>query len=67
MKTLAATISQNEQYIFLVLLPTQLAANMHRLIHTGIHSKLGVEKVCKTTMVGLDIEHAHLEAGLLHA
>jgi hypothetical protein len=26
------------------------------LIHTGIHSKLGVEKVRKTTMVGMDIK-----------
>jgi hypothetical protein len=36
------------------------------LVHSNIHSKLGVEKVRKTTMVGMDIEHAHLEAGLLH-
>ena len=26
------------------------------LIHTGIHSKLGVEKVHKTTMVGMNIK-----------
>jgi len=36
------------------------------LVHTGIRSKLGVEKVRKTTMVGMDIKRAHLEAGLLH-
>jgi hypothetical protein len=35
------------------------------LVHTGIHSKLGVEKVRKTTIVGMDIKCAHLEAGLL--
>jgi hypothetical protein len=37
------------------------------LVHTGIRSKLGVEKVRKTTMVGMDIKRMHLEAGLLHA
>jgi hypothetical protein len=37
------------------------------LIHTGIRSKLGVEKARKTTMVGMDIKCMHLEAGLLHA
>jgi hypothetical protein len=36
------------------------------LVHTGIRSKLGVEKVRKTTMVGMDIKRTHLEAGLLH-
>jgi hypothetical protein len=36
------------------------------LIHTGIHSKLGVEKVHETTMVGMDIKHMHLEASLLY-
>ena len=35
------------------------------LVHTGICSKLGVEKVRKTTMVGMDIKCTHLEAGLL--
>ena len=35
------------------------------LVHTGIRSKLGVEKVRKTTMVGMDIKCAHREAGLL--
>jgi len=35
------------------------------LIHTGIRSKLGVEKVCKTTIVGMDIKWMHLEASLL--
>jgi len=34
------------------------------LIHTGICSKLGVNKVHKSTMVGMDI--IHLEAGLLY-
>ena len=37
------------------------------LVHTGICSKLGVEKVRKTTMVGMDIKRMHVEAGLLHA
>ena len=36
------------------------------LVHTGIHSKLGVKKVCKTTMVGMDIKCMHHEAGLLY-
>ena len=36
------------------------------LVHTSICSKLGVEKVRKTTMVGMDIKCMHLEAGLLH-
>jgi hypothetical protein len=36
------------------------------LVHTGIRSKLGVEKVRKTTMVGMDIKRMHQEAGLLH-
>ena len=36
------------------------------LVHTGIRSKLGVEKVCKTTMVGMDIKRMHHEAGLLY-
>jgi hypothetical protein len=36
------------------------------LVHTAIRSKLGVEKVRKTTMVGMDIKRAHIEAGLLH-
>jgi hypothetical protein len=56
-----------------VLLQTQLAANvplatwMMGLVHTSICSKLGVEKVRKATMVGMDIKQMHLEAGLLHA
>jgi hypothetical protein len=33
------------------------------LVHTSIRSKLGVEKVCKATMVGMDIKQMHLEAG----
>lgn len=36
------------------------------LVHTGIRSKLGVEKVRKTTMVGMDIKRTHLEAGLVY-
>ncbi|KAF8165802.1 hypothetical protein B0H34DRAFT_763223 [Crassisporium funariophilum] len=35
------------------------------LVHTAIHSRLGVEKVCKSTMVGMDIRWTHVEAGLL--
>ncbi|KAH9023323.1 ribonuclease H-like domain-containing protein [Lactarius pseudohatsudake] len=35
------------------------------LVRTGVRSKLGVEKVRKTTMVGMDIKRSHLEAGLL--
>jgi hAT family C-terminal dimerisation region len=37
------------------------------LVHTSIHRKLGVEKVCKATMVEMDIKQMHLDAGLLHA
>jgi hypothetical protein len=37
------------------------------LVHTSIRSKLGVEKVRKATMVGMDIKQMHLEAGLLYA
>ena len=36
------------------------------LVHTGICSRLGVEKVRKTTMVGMDIKRMHIEASLLH-
>ena len=35
------------------------------LVHTGIRSKLAVEKVRKTTMVGMDIKRSHREADLL--
>ena len=35
------------------------------LIHIGICSKLGIEKVWKATMVGMDIKQQHMEAGLL--
>jgi hypothetical protein len=35
------------------------------LVHTGIRSQLGVEKVRKTTMVGMDIKRSHSDAGLL--
>jgi len=37
------------------------------LVHTGIRSKLGVEKVRKMTMVGMDIKRMHHEANLLHS
>ena len=37
------------------------------LVHTGIRSRLGVDKVRKTTMVGMDIKRMHVETGLLHA
>ena len=37
------------------------------LVHTGIRSKLGIEKVRKAMMVGMDIKRIHIEAGLLHA
>jgi len=37
------------------------------LVHMGIHNKIGVEKVHKTMMVGMDIKQMHLEAGLLHS
>ena len=35
------------------------------LVHTGIRSKLSVEKVRKATIVGMDIKRMHMEAGLL--
>jgi hypothetical protein len=35
------------------------------LVQTGIRSQLGVEKVRKTTMVGMDIKRSHKDAGLL--
>lgn len=35
------------------------------LVHTGIHSRLGVEKVRKCTMMGMDIKQTHIDAGLL--
>lgn len=37
------------------------------LVHTGIRSKLGVEKVRKATVVGMDIKQTHVTAGLLRA
>ena len=37
------------------------------LVHTAARSRLGVEKVRKATMIGMDIKHSHLEAGLLPA
>ena len=35
------------------------------LVHTAIRSRLSVDKVCKTTVVGMDIKWSHLEAGLV--
>jgi len=35
------------------------------LVHTGIRSKRGIEKVRKATMVGMDIKQMHMDAGLL--
>jgi hypothetical protein len=37
------------------------------LVHTAIRSRLSVEKVQKTTVVGMDIKQAHIEAGLAHS
>ena len=34
-------------------------------MHTAIRSKLGADKVRKTTIVGMDIKRSHLEAGLV--
>ena len=34
-------------------------------VHTATRSRLGVEKVRKATMVGMDITRSHMEAGLL--
>jgi hypothetical protein len=34
-------------------------------VHTAPRSRLGVEKVRKTTMVGMEITRSHMEAGLL--
>jgi hypothetical protein len=36
------------------------------LVHTAIRSKLGVDKVRKTTVVGMEIKREHIEAGLVH-
>ena len=35
------------------------------LVHTNIRSRLGIDKVWKMTIVGMDIKRAHIEAGLL--
>jgi hypothetical protein len=35
------------------------------LIHTAIRSKLSVDKVRKTTIVGMDIKQSHMDAGLV--
>ena len=35
------------------------------LAHTTIRSRLGIEKVRKATMVGMDLKRTHIEAGLL--
>jgi hypothetical protein len=37
------------------------------LVHTAIQSKLGVDKVRKTTIIGMDIKRSHIEAGLAHS
>jgi hypothetical protein len=37
------------------------------LVHTAIRSKLAVDKVRKTTIVGMDIKRSHLEAGLVRS
>ena len=37
------------------------------LVHTGIRSKLGIEKVRKATIIGMDIKRTHIEGGLLCA
>jgi hypothetical protein len=37
------------------------------LVHTAICSKLSVDKVCKTTVVGMDIKRSHIEPGLVCA
>ena len=37
------------------------------LVHTGIRSRLGIEKVRKATAVGMDIKQTHIEAGLLRS
>ncbi len=37
------------------------------LVHTGIRSRLGIEKVRKATIVGMDIKRMHAEAGLLRS
>jgi hypothetical protein len=34
-------------------------------VHTATRSRLGIEKVRKTTMLGMDITRSHMEAGLL--
>ena len=35
------------------------------LVHTAIRSKLGVDKVRKSTVVGMDIKRLHIDAGLV--
>jgi hypothetical protein len=35
------------------------------LVHTTIRSRLGIEKVRKATIVGMDLKRMHIEAGLL--
>jgi hypothetical protein len=37
------------------------------LVHTAIRSKLSVDKVRKTTVVGMDIKREHIEAGLIQS
>jgi hypothetical protein len=36
------------------------------LVHTAVRSRLSVEKVRKTAIVGMDIKRSHIEAGLAH-
>jgi hypothetical protein len=35
------------------------------LVHTAIRSKLGIDKVRKTTVVGMDLKREHIKAGLV--
>jgi hypothetical protein len=37
------------------------------LVHTAIRSKLGVDKVRKTTVVGMDIKREHIDSGLVRS
>ena len=35
------------------------------LVHTAIRSRLGIDKVRKTTVVGMDLKREHIDAGLV--
>lgn len=37
------------------------------LVHTGIRSKLSIDRVRKTTIVGMDLKRSHIENGLIHS